>query len=57
MLQHGNVKQQTALRTRLKRWQRVLVRYAIPKPDEPELDGLRREGATPTQTVDAYLNL
>ena len=28
-----------------------------PKPDEPELDGLRREGATPTHTVNAYLNL
>ena len=31
--------------------------FDCPKPDEPELDGLRREGATPTQTVGAYLNL
>ena len=28
-----------------------------PKPDEPELDGLRREGATPTQTGGIHLNL
>ena len=33
------------------------ARVITPKPDKPELDGLRREGATPTQTVDTYLNL
>ena len=31
--------------------------FAMPKADKPELDGLRREGATPTQTVGTYLNL
>ena len=28
-----------------------------PKPDKPALDGVRREGATPAQTVGTYLNL
>ena len=28
-----------------------------PKPDKPELNSLRREGATPTQAVGAYLNV
>jgi len=28
-----------------------------PKPEEPKLNSLRREGATPTQTADACLNL
>ena len=34
-----------------------VVAMACLKPDKPELDGLRREGVTPTQTVGAYLNL
>ena len=34
-----------------------LGKCLVTKPDKPELDGLRREGATPTQTVGAYLNL
>ena len=37
--------------------QQDVVAMACPKPDKPELDGLRREGATPTQTADTYLYL
>jgi len=33
------------------------LEFLLPKPDKPESMSLRREGATPTQTVGAYLNL
>jgi len=34
-----------------------LLTLRAPKPEEPELNSLRREGATPTQTGSACLNV